>query len=121
VTIRLGIDIGGSGVKGAPVDLDTAQFTEERLRFETPHPATPEAVATTVTAVAANFGAEGTIACTFPGIVQQGVIRSAANMDQENRTTLTSKLTSAAMIQPNFGQKPTNTARRRYLFDSRKK
>ena len=74
MTIRLGIDIGGSGVKGAPVDLDTAQFTEERLRFETPHPSTPEAVATTVTAVAANFAADGTIACTFPGIVQQGVI-----------------------------------------------
>ena len=61
MTVRLGIDIGGSGVKGAPVDLDTAQFTEERLRFETPQPATPEAVATTVTAVAGQLQAKGLI------------------------------------------------------------
>lgn len=100
MTIRLGIDIGGSGVKGAPVDLDTAQFTEERLRFETPHPATPEAVATTVTAVAANFGAEGTIACTFPGIVQQGVIRSAANLDPAWIDTDAAALFAAATGRP---------------------
>jgi polyphosphate glucokinase len=78
---RLGIDIGGSGVKGAPVDLATASFTAERRRLGTPQPATPEAVAETVAEVVASFDTEGTIGCTFPGIVQHGVIRLAANVD----------------------------------------
>jgi polyphosphate glucokinase len=82
VTIQLGIDIGGSGVKGAPVDLDTAEFTAERVRIDTPQPSTPEAVAETVAAVVGRFDVEGTVGCTFPGIVQQGVIRLAANVDK---------------------------------------
>jgi polyphosphate glucokinase len=83
VTIQqLGVDIGGSGVKGAPVDLDTAEFTAERERVETPQPSTPEAVADAVATVVGKFETEGCIGCTFPGIVQQGVIRSAANVDK---------------------------------------
>jgi polyphosphate glucokinase len=81
MTIQLGVDIGGSGVKGAPVDLDTAEFTAERERLDTPQPSTPEAVADTFATVVGRFDVEGTVGCTFPGIVQQGVIRSAANVD----------------------------------------
>jgi len=82
VTIHLGVDIGGSGVKGAPVDLDTAEFTAERVRVETPQPSTPEAVARAVAEVVGSFDVEGPVGCTFPGIVQNGVIRLAANVDK---------------------------------------
>ena len=78
----LGVDIGGSGVKGAPVDLGTAEFTAERYRLDTPQPATPEAVTATFASVVEQFDTVGTIGATFPGIVQQGVIRSAANVDK---------------------------------------
>ena len=79
-----GIDIGGSGVKGAPVDLQTGQLTESRCRLETPRPATPKAVASTVRAVLDHFGATADslpIGVTVPAIVRHGVTRSAANID----------------------------------------
>jgi polyphosphate glucokinase len=79
--IQLGVDIGGSGVKGAPVDLETAELADERKRVETPQPSTPEAVAGAVAEVVGTFDTPGAIGCTFPGIVQRGVIRSAANVD----------------------------------------
>jgi polyphosphate glucokinase len=81
VTIHLGVDIGGSGVKGAPVDLDTAEFATDRHRLDTPQPSTAEAVAATFATIVGSFGTEGVIGCTFPGIVQRGVILSAANVD----------------------------------------
>src|SRR4051812_23702563 len=79
--IGFGVDIGGTGIKGAPVDIDTGELTEERHRIETPHPATPEAVIDTVAAVVDHFDWSGPIGCTFPAIVKQGVIHSAANVD----------------------------------------
>ena len=78
---RLGIDIGGSGIKGAPVDVDAGALTAERLRIETPQPATPEAVTDTVAELVAHFAWTGPIGVTFPGIVRHGVISSAANVD----------------------------------------
>jgi len=77
----LGIDIGGSGIKGAPVDLDKGELTAERHRIPTPSPATPDAVADTVAAVVACFATSGPIGCTFPGVVRDGVIGSTANVD----------------------------------------
>ena len=82
MTIQLGVDIGGSGVKGAPIDLDTAELTDERKRIETPQPSTPEAVAAAVAEVVGAFDTPGVVGCTFPGIVQHGVIRLAANVDK---------------------------------------
>ncbi len=79
--IALGIDIGGSGVKGAPVDLDTGELAGERVRIETPDPSTPDAVAATVADIVDQVGVEGPFGCTFPGVVQAGVVRSAANVD----------------------------------------
>ncbi|RKS71413.1 polyphosphate glucokinase [Motilibacter peucedani] len=76
-----GVDIGGSGIKGAPVDLATGEFLEERVRIPTPQPATPEAVAATVAEVTATFGWTGPIGCTVPAVVRGGVARSAANID----------------------------------------
>ncbi|MFO1056987.1 MAG: ROK family protein [Dongiaceae bacterium] len=78
----LGIDVGGTGIKGAPVDLATGQLAGERLRIPTPHPATPEAVASTVAEIARHFGGTGRLGCTLPAVVRQGVARTAANIDK---------------------------------------
>lgn len=79
--IAVGIDIGGSGVKGAPVDIATGSLTGERLREPTPAPSTPDAVARVVAQVAGGFAAGGPVGVTFPGVVRAGVIETAANLD----------------------------------------
>ena len=79
----LGIDIGGSGIKGAPVDTATGEPTAERFRLETPRPAAPKPVAETVGEVAAYFDWTGPIGVTFPGVVVRGTVRTAANMEPE--------------------------------------
>ncbi len=76
-----GIDIGGSGMKAAPVDLDTAELTAERYKILTPQPATPEAMTEVVAQLVQHFGWTGPVGVTFPGIVRHGVIHSAANVD----------------------------------------
>ena len=78
----LGIDIGGSGIKGNLVDPLTGALEGERLKIATPQPATPEAVAEVVREVADGFGYQGPVGCTFPAIVQHGVALSAANVDE---------------------------------------
>ncbi|MGW3625717.1 polyphosphate--glucose phosphotransferase [Streptomyces sp. NPDC000880] len=77
-----GVDIGGSGIKGAPVDLERGQLTQERCKVLTPHPATPDAVADGVAEVVGNFGWSGPVGITFPGVVVDGVTRTAANVDK---------------------------------------
>ncbi len=77
----LGIDIGGSGIKGAPVDVTTGQMLTERYRIPTPQPSKPNAVAEVVHEIAKHFNWNGPIGCTFPSIVKNGVMYSAANVD----------------------------------------
>ncbi|MGY4389860.1 polyphosphate--glucose phosphotransferase [Streptomyces virginiae] len=77
-----GVDIGGTGIKGAPVDLERGDLAQERHKVLTPHPATPEGVAGCVGEVVRNFEWDGPLGVTFPGVVTSGVIRSAANMDK---------------------------------------
>lgn len=80
----LGIDIGGTGVKGAPVDLTTGEFVADRLKIKTPKPATPEAVADVVAEIAEHFAdslGDSTIGIAIPAVCQRGVARSAANID----------------------------------------
>src|ERR1700728_4041398 len=77
-----GIDIGGTGIKGAPVDLETGNLATDRKKIATPHPATPEAVAEVVRELAQSFGWTGVTGATFPGVVMGGTIRSAANVDK---------------------------------------
>lgn len=79
--LGFGIDIGGSGIKGAPVDLDSGQLAGDRLRIPTPQPSTPEAVAHVVKKILDDCGWDGPFGCTFPAVVQNGVTRSAANVD----------------------------------------
>lgn len=77
----MGIDIGGSGIKGAPVDLEQGDLAQARHRIATPQPSTPLAVAKIVAQIVDYFQYEGPIGCTFPAIVQHGVTLSAANVD----------------------------------------
>lgn len=82
----LGIDIGGSGIKGAPVDLTKGTFTTDRHRIETPEKSTPEAVTEIVAQIVEHFSdelpADAPIGITIPGVVQHGVVRTAANIDK---------------------------------------
>ncbi|MFF6993440.1 polyphosphate--glucose phosphotransferase [Streptomyces sp. NPDC008313] len=79
-----GVDIGGSGIKGAPVDLDRGELADERYKVLTPQPSTPDAVADGVKEVVGHFGWEGPVGVTFPGVVTGGsTIRTAANVDKQ--------------------------------------
>jgi polyphosphate glucokinase len=77
----LGIDIGGTGIKGAVVDTETGQLVAERVRIKTPHPATPEAVTGVVAELTKHFSWTGLVGATFPGVVKGGTIHTAANVD----------------------------------------
>lgn len=81
----LGIDVGGSGIKGAPVDLDQGMFADERLRIDTPEKSTPDAVADVIEQIVEHFAdqiGDEAIGVTIPGVVQNGVVRTAANIDK---------------------------------------
>ncbi len=78
----LGIDIGGSGIKGAPVDTRRGKLLAERHRIPTPQPATPEAVAATVAQLIRHFDWKGPVGCALPAVVQQGYVRTAANISK---------------------------------------
>ncbi len=83
--LPLGIDVGGSGIKGAPVDLTTGRFAAERVRFETPKTSTPEAVCDVIAQIVDAFEqvtATSPIGITIPGVVQRGVVKTAANIDE---------------------------------------
>lgn len=114
----LGIDIGGSGIKGNLVDVATGDLLAERFKIETPQPATPGAVADVVAELVTHFDHRGLVGCTFPAIVRRGVTLSAANVDQawigtdadalfEQRTGLTfhvfNDADAAAIAEMEFG------------------
>ena len=77
----LGIDIGGSGIKAAPVDVTTGKLLAVRQKIDTPHPARPGPVADVVTKLTTSFNWSGPVGITFPGVVTDGVTRTAANLD----------------------------------------
>jgi len=79
----LGIDIGGTGIKGAPVDTLTGALLGERFRLLTPSPATPAAVSATVAEVAAHFSWHGPIGCGFPAAIRGGKVRTASHVAKE--------------------------------------
>ncbi|MBV9315684.1 MAG: ROK family protein [Pseudonocardia sp.] len=77
-----GVDVGGTGIKAAPVDLEKGKLAADRLRVPTPIPSTPEAVATTIRVLLDHFDWVDKFGCTLPSVVQQGIVRTAANIDQ---------------------------------------
>ncbi|MDQ1295789.1 MAG: hypothetical protein QG608_3676 [Actinomycetota bacterium] len=82
--IGFGVDIGGTGIKGAPVDLSAGRFAAQRIRATTPSPSTPDAIATIVAEILDGFGRDAghlPIGVTFPAVIQHGVARTAANVD----------------------------------------
>ncbi len=78
-----GIDFGGTGIKGAPVDLAAGEFAAERVRIRTPAESTPENVARVFTELLARFpDCHGAVGVTVPGVVRHGTVHSAANIDK---------------------------------------
>lgn len=98
----LGIDIGGSGIKGALVDIEKGEFTTERHRIPTPEGAKPDDVAQVVAEIVQHFDYQGAIGCTFPAIMKKGVAHSAANVDESwigtDAQTLFQKTTGCPVI-----------------------
>ena len=78
----LGVDIGGSGIKGALVNVENGTLVAERHRIPTPQPATPEEVVEVVVQINRHFKWHGPIGCTFPAVIKHGVAYSAANVDK---------------------------------------
>lgn len=79
----LGIDIGGSGIKGAMVDTTAGDFLTDRLRVPTPQPSKPKPVSNAVKQIVRHFDWQGPIGCTFPAVVQRGVTLTAANVHED--------------------------------------
>ena len=78
-----GLDIGGSGIKGAPVETESGELLGDRIRVPTPEAATPDEVAAAAVEVVSRSGWEGPVGCGFPGVVKEGVIHTAANVADE--------------------------------------
>ena len=80
--MALGVDIGGSGIKAAPVDVLTGRLMTKRERIPTPRHSTPAAVGEVVAQLTARFRWSGAVGCTFPAVIKKGVALSAANVDR---------------------------------------
>jgi polyphosphate glucokinase len=78
----LGVDIGGSGIKGAIVDTITGTLITERHRIKTPKPATPEAIAEVLAQLVTHFNWNGPVGCGFPAAIQHGVAKTASNISK---------------------------------------
>jgi polyphosphate glucokinase len=98
--IVLGVDIGGTGMKGAPVNVRTGELMAERFRIPTPQPASPRAMAATLKEIVSHFEWKGAIGCGFPAVVQLGVVRTASNIDTRWIGVDADKLFSEAVGQP---------------------
>ena len=96
----LGIDIGGSGIKGALVDTKSGELANERIRIPTPQPATPDSVAATVRQLVSEHDYSGPVGCCFPTIVVDGHAKSASNMGEEWRDLAVDKTFSEATGLP---------------------
>jgi polyphosphate glucokinase len=80
-TSVIGVDIGGTGIKGAPVSIEHGALSKERVRLLTPSPATPDAVAQTVAQLLDQTDTPGAVGLTLPAVVRNGVVETAANID----------------------------------------
>lgn len=98
----LGIDIGGSGIKGAVVNLESGELLTERVRLPTPDQAKPEAVAEVVADLVRSLRWNGVIGCGFPAVVHQGVALTAANVHKNWIGTDVNRLLSEATGCPTY-------------------
>ena len=88
----LGIDVGGTGIKGALVDTKTGKLTTEKHRIPTPKPATPEAVANTIQKLVNHFNWKGIVGCGFPTPLQHGKCLTGGNLHEDWKGTQVDKL-----------------------------
>lgn len=79
----LGIDVGGSGIKGAPIDLNTGKLLEDRFRIPTPQPAKVKDMLEVMRQIVEHFKWEGPIGVGFPAVIKNGVAKTAANIANE--------------------------------------
>ena len=77
----LGIDVGGSGIKGALVDSETGEMISERFRIPTPNPRTPEAMTDVIAEIVTHFDYKGKVGCGFPTIIKNGICKASGNLD----------------------------------------
>jgi len=100
--IVLGVDIGGTGIKGALVDVNKGKMTTERFRLETPQPATPSNIAATFKKVVEHFKWEGKIGAGFPAVIKKGVAQTASNIHKDwigtNAATLFSEVSNCPVV-----------------------
>lgn len=101
----LGVDVGGTGIKGAPVDTSTGALLVPRFRLPTPKPSKPRPVAETIAEIGKHFDWHGPIGCGFPSVVRNGVIFTAANINKSwigtDATTLISDVTGCPVATIN--------------------
>ncbi len=81
MSTAFGIDIGGSGMKAAPVDLSTGQLADKRFRLPTPKPGTPDQVTEVVQELVTSFGWNGPVGCAFPAPITDGTVKWVAHLD----------------------------------------
>ena len=81
--VVLGLDIGGTGIKGAIVDTESGEMLTERYRLLTPQPATPKAMIVTIGEIVSHFGWQGPVGCGFPSAIKNGVVLTAANVSKK--------------------------------------
>ncbi|MDE0117167.1 MAG: ROK family protein [bacterium] len=81
MSTAFGIDIGGSGMKAAPVDLSTGQLADKRFRLPTPKPGTPDQVCDVVQELVTSFGWNGPVGCAFPAPITNGTVKWVAHLD----------------------------------------
>ncbi|MCQ3810146.1 MAG: ROK family protein, partial [Acidimicrobiia bacterium] len=81
MSAAFGIDIGGSGMKAAPVDVESGDLLEKRYRIPTPKPGTPDKVADVVAELVTSFGWDGPVGCTFPAPITGGTVKWVAHLD----------------------------------------
>ena len=98
--VVLGVDIGGTGIKGALVDITTGKLVSERFRLETPQPSFPDAVAKTFQKLVKHFKWKDRIGCGFPAIMKKGTAHSAANIHKDWKNTNVERLLSKASNCP---------------------
>ncbi len=96
----LGIDVGGSGIKGAPVDIKRGALLADRYRIPTPQPSTPEKVSEVIKDIADHFDWKGPIGCGFPAPIQKGIALKASNISKEWIGTNVEKLISRTTGSP---------------------
>jgi polyphosphate glucokinase len=106
----LGVDIGGSGIKGAIVDAIKGELVTERYRIETPQPATPEAIAAALAQLVIHFDWHGPVGCGFPAVIQHGIVRTAANISPSFIGSHVDKLFSEATKCPCYNLNDADAA-----------